>query len=722
MKKKNSFVAAVFIGSQLFVNSFIKAQEPDSTGFKNLNVVTVIGTRTEKKLSEVPKSVTVFTSKDIESLPYQNVADLLSRSEGIFATGTFQTPGSLQYLFLRGADARHTLIMMDGVKMSDAATPDNSLDLSELSLANVERIEIVRGSQGTLYGSSAIGGSINIITRKGRKAGFTGNLKSKTGNFGKKTIASTNSAGLGYTAKSGWYINGEYLNSFSNGLNATTNNGTNAFGFQGNERDHFYKQDVATKTGFTKNGWDIYAGYRKVKQENDIDDGAYKDDENYVVNYDRELYSYGISKKLNEGFSIQFFGGYTNTDRKADDDSSLISSNPITYDASTFKSRYNGKYLSNEVQADWELNRVTLIAGAGFTGEKMNVSSAIFSRAFNYTSESDYDSLGIKATTGFFYARGDWRVEFDNKTSFNLAGGLRYSNHNQFGDFLSFEINPSFKASANTLVFANFSRGFNAPSLYQQYAPETDFSSGISRGNSKLNPEKSFTTEFGFRSLIENVVLMNLSIYKSEVKDFIDYVYLWEKSKPTSNLGFNDYKGDTYLNLGKMESQGFELGTHFFLSKKIEASANISINIGKLKYEPSSINQQKTGGHHVQVYNNGAFLTEASIQKQFARRPSSIVNLGLIFKPTSEWSFHLDSRSVGSRPDVFYDPGKGPFGALARNTVDGFSLFNLAAFFKANKNLNLQFQLNNILNKKYVEINGFSTLGRSVWLGVGVSL
>src|SRR3981081_280865 len=106
MKKKILFVAAVLIGSRLTAQ--------DSSRFKNLNQVTVTGTRTEKKIAEVPKSITVFVAKDLENLPYQNIADLLSRSEGIFATGTFQNPGSLQYLYLRGADARQTLIMIDG--------------------------------------------------------------------------------------------------------------------------------------------------------------------------------------------------------------------------------------------------------------------------------------------------------------------------------------------------------------------------------------------------------------------------------------------------------------------------------------------------------------------------------------------------------------------------------------------------------------------------------
>ena len=716
MKLKIFSVAAVFIGSQL------SAQDQDSTRFKSLNEVTVIGTKSETKLANVPKSVTVFTSKDFESLPYQNVADLLSRAEGIFATGTLQNPGALQYLYLRGADARQTLIMIDGVKMSDASTPDNSLDLSEISLANVERIEIVRGSQGTLYGSSAVGGTINIITKKNTEPGFKTRARLQAGTFGKKTFGSNNLLGVGYKLAGGFYADADYYNSINNGLNATINNGTNASGYKWDERDNFTKHDLALKTGFANEVWDIYAGYRRVQQETDIDDGAYRDDENYVVNYNRDLFTYGAGKKLGKDLTLKFFGGYTLTDREVNDDSSLVSMSPDTYDGLTLESKYSGKYLSNELQLNWTSGNLQLVGGAGLTNEKMNTNSTLFYRAFNYTNKTDYDSLNIHANIGFIYARGDWKTPFGNQQYFNLGGGLRFSNHSQFGNFLSFEINPSVKASENTLVFANFSKGFNAPSLYQLYAPESDFTSGITRGNNLLEAEESFTAELGFRSVVDRVVALNLSIYHYEVSNYIDYVYLWNGAKPTTNLDFTDYRGDTYLNLGKMINTGFELGSTIYFSRQFEASANLSINLGKLKYDPSAVNGEKTEGNHVQIYNTGEFLTSEKEQKDLNRRPTSLVNANLTYKPGNAWRFLLDVRSVGSRPDVYYDANIGPFGALARNTVEGFTLVNFSTFYTLNKRFGLNIQFNNIFDKEYTEVNGFTTRGRAVWVGMQFTL
>ena len=701
----------------MIIGSPLLAQDDSSSSrFKQLNEVEVIATRSEKKVLDAPKSVTVITSKDFQQLPYTSVADLLGRYEGVFSTGHFQNPGSLQYLYLRGADARQTLIMIDGVRMSDASTVDNAIDLSELSLANIERIEIVRGSQGTLYGSAAIGGTINIITKKFAKPGFSGNANLQAGTFGSKTFATNNLVNLCYSSASGVYARAGYSNTISNGFNSTVDNGTNTFGFKGNERDDFNKHDVSAKLGYDKNGWDVYAGYRRVQQKADIDDGAFKDDENHVIHYNRDLYSYGVGRKLNKDVALKFFGGYTNTERRDDDDSSVVSNNPVTYDASVLASKYTGKYFSNEVQANLNFNKLSVVAGAGITTEKMNVNSSLFIRSYNYTSKTKYDTLGIKARTAFGYARGDLAVG----NMLNLGAGLRYSNHSQFGNFVTFEINPSLKTSDHTLLYANFSRGFNAPSLYQQFAPESDFTSGITRGNKSLKPEKSFTVEAGVKSIVEDIITFNLSVYHNEVENYIDYAYLWEKNKPVSSLNFLDYRGDVYLNTGKMVTNGFEIGSQVLFSSKFEVSANASINIGKLEYDPSAIDTVKTKGYQVQLYGNGAFLNASTETKGLVRRPSTIVNLNATYKPVKSLRFLLDMRSTGDRKDVFYDPNLGPFGALGRNSIKGYTLVDLSGFYTINKHIAVNLQLNNIFNKDYSDINGFRNRGRNVWVGLNV--
>ncbi|NIN92510.1 MAG: TonB-dependent receptor plug domain-containing protein, partial [Candidatus Aenigmarchaeota archaeon] len=86
-------------------------------------------------------------------------------------------------VFLRGANSEHTLILMDGVELNDPISPSRSFDLAHLTLDNVDRIEILRGPQSTLYGSDALGGVVNIITKK-RKGKPKLSLSSVGGSYG----------------------------------------------------------------------------------------------------------------------------------------------------------------------------------------------------------------------------------------------------------------------------------------------------------------------------------------------------------------------------------------------------------------------------------------------------------------------------------------------------------------------------------------------------------
>lgn len=130
-------------------------QQQDTLKTLQLKEVIVTATRTEKNVADVGRSITLITSDNVKSSIYNSVSELLSQQEGIYIVGNSQNPGMIQSIFSRGANSNQTLIMIDGVRITDPSTPNNAPDLSELSLANVEKIEIVRGSHSTLYGSSA---------------------------------------------------------------------------------------------------------------------------------------------------------------------------------------------------------------------------------------------------------------------------------------------------------------------------------------------------------------------------------------------------------------------------------------------------------------------------------------------------------------------------------------------------------------------------------------
>ncbi|MBM4308851.1 MAG: TonB-dependent receptor, partial [Deltaproteobacteria bacterium] len=131
-----------------------------------LEKIVVTATRIETPVEEIASSVTVISSQEVERKKKAYVLDLLREAPGINVART-GGPGKETAVFIRGANSEHTLVLIDGVEVNDSMSPGRSFDFANLTVDNVERIEILRGPQSTLYGSDAIGGVINIITKKG---------------------------------------------------------------------------------------------------------------------------------------------------------------------------------------------------------------------------------------------------------------------------------------------------------------------------------------------------------------------------------------------------------------------------------------------------------------------------------------------------------------------------------------------------------------------------
>lgn len=145
-------------------------EAPTSDAVK-LNTIVVTASGTEVNVKDAPASISVVTSEDIQRQPFNSIAEVLSDLPGV--TGGYSNVGAGSKITFRGMPDKYTLILVDGKRIGNQSLlghrPDKvDQDLNWITPEMIERIEVVRGSMSTLYGSEAVGGVINIITKKYR--------------------------------------------------------------------------------------------------------------------------------------------------------------------------------------------------------------------------------------------------------------------------------------------------------------------------------------------------------------------------------------------------------------------------------------------------------------------------------------------------------------------------------------------------------------------------
>ncbi|MBA2407620.1 MAG: TonB-dependent receptor, partial [Chitinophagales bacterium] len=533
----------------------VLAQVPDSISMQQIPEVIITATRTVKSIDSVGREVTVITAEEIREAAPHDLAQLLSQYAGISVIGSNQNPGMTESIFIRGANSNQTVIMIDGIAINDPSSTNHAIDLSELPLSNIDQIEIVRGSHSTLYGSSAIGGAINIITKKNMVAGLNGEVSLTAGTFGPKTLQLQENVFLDYTFKNGFYTNLDIFNLNVNGLDATIDTSITSATFKSFDEDDFNQQRISGKAGYKNTRWDVFAAYSFTNMAADFDKSAFKthsfdvpgtlyDGDSTRIFTKRHFANYQAAWQLSQSFDLKLTGGYTTLLRTTIEDSSVIDLAGNT-DHTFSDGRYEGRFLIHELQGNYKWKQVELTAGAGLDYETMTTATRFYNSAYPFETVNNLDSLHLNSSLINLFAQLDFNGSFflPSLKKFNLLIGARYNYHDLFGTAIVYEINPSYSLGKAARLYASYSTGFNRPSLYQLYAPDNYYTSIITRGNPLLQPEYSKSAEVGIKFFPDKKTRFGLSLYKTDVNHSIEYVYLWDKNILIDSLG-NDFSRD----------------------------------------------------------------------------------------------------------------------------------------------------------------------------------
>jgi vitamin B12 transporter len=473
MTRYNRFLLAS-TASLLVTTSSAAPLQAQETAVSALPEVVVTANRVPTELRRVAGSVTVIDAEELQRRNQPLLADVLRTVPGVDVVRSGGR-GQTTTVLLRGNKSEHTLVLIDGVRVNDPSSTSNLFDFAHLTTDNIERVEIVRGPQGMLYGSDAIGGVINIITKTGKgKPAFT------------------------FSAEGGSY------NSFRG--SAGVNGGTDA-----------------TQYGFNISRFHT-SGFSAYNEER----GGIEDDGTRNMNFSGRL-----SHRWNEAVSADF-AMRLNDNATEYDDFAANADNEVEGQQFSGRAALNLALMEERWKQTVAVSHVmshndrrTIFGDYDSRGERqklewLNEVNALANHRFTFGAEGEQEAF--RSTFSRRESMNNFALLAQDQITlgdaFSVAIGGRWDNPEAFEDEATWRISPVYELDATGTRFtASYGTAFKAPSLYQLFDGFV--------GNRSLKPETSKGYDIGVeQSLWQDRVVLSAVWFHNEVENLLDYSFL----------------------------------------------------------------------------------------------------------------------------------------------------------------------------------------------------
>lgn len=475
----------------------------------SLDKIVITPYRTGVSSGESASSVEKLNASEFQDKGIDSLKESLNESSSISQASSGSLGGDTS-IFLRGHNSNHTRFMLDGIKMYDPLITSAYYNFTHFNLEGIDKIEISKGPQSSLYGSDAIAGVINLFTKRGEgKPKFS--FQQKVGSY------NTYEESLDFSGSKdnlGYYL--AVARSDVGGFSLAKEKNNN------HEKDPYHNLNASVRLDYSasdKTQLELLWHYIYAKYEYDGSSWTppylpVDDDDNYAYNYEG-VAGLTAKQKLTNSLDYKLILSSTQVYRKGWEDASS-------------DNWYRGKTYQADNQFNWQLTDFyKIIFGADYlreVGDSFRVDSGFVSDFPKKTANN----------SGYFLEN----MLNPDKNSL-VAFSYRIDDHSVFNDKETYRIagNYFFK-NIGTKLKASYGTGFKAPSLYQLYAPATAWGP---IGNNNLKPEESESYEAGLENKITDKLKTEVNYFNTNLKNLIDY---------SATEG--------YINIGKARIRGIE--------------------------------------------------------------------------------------------------------------------------------------------------------------------
>ncbi len=646
--------------SALVLPASLGAQQRDTV---ELDEIVVTADRAPTPLARVISPTTIISGEQLRERGIFFLQDALRQVPGaaVVSTGSY---GGTTSLFVRGGESDYTKVLIDGVAVNQAG---GAFNFGTLSTDNIERIEVVRGPVSVLYGSDAVTGVVNVITRRG-KGGLSGEASAQGGSHG---------SWLGAAAVSG----GSAVASYSAGLSRLSTDGIYRFnsGYASTVGSGALSVRPDERTDIT-----LTARTGDNTLHFPTNSAGIANDSNQINRQDGTTLGLELGRRLGGGAELRIqLASHSQVDGSSDTPD--YPADTVGFFASQSQTRSLRR--SADVRGILQLSpraRLTLGSQAEFQDLRE------FSRSeFNFdTAVSVSADPPFAATRRNIGAYGQAVVDVGERALINV--GLRLDDNQKFGTHFTYRAGAVYTLVGRLRARAGIGSSFKEPSIRENYAQ-----SPFEVGNPGLAPEESTAWEFGLeQGLLGGTLTLSANYFDQRFKNLIQYNGGASPGNPT------------YENVARATSRGVELLADLRLARRTSVSA--SYTYLRTRVRDAGFN---TG--------TGDVFVEG---KELIRRPSHSARLDGRFRPIDRLAFGVAVNYTGARQDVNFQSFPSTRTTLPAYLLVDADLSVSILSAPGAPRVAATLRSENLLDKRYQSVVGFPGLGRAVFVGARVGL